>query len=122
MSLAPFILVGCGGSGVLSVRHVRDEVRARLRLHGIEKIPAAWQFIGIDVLPTMSELGEASPLPPRDYVQLKVGAKNLNQVEEILLASNPPSQRGGYTELIGWRPCADDLPICWCDGFARTCH
>lgn len=110
MSLAPFILVGCGGSGVLSVRHVRDEVRARLRLHGIEKIPAAWQFIGIDVLPTMSELGEASPLPPRDYVQLKVGAKNLNQVEEILLASNPPSQRGGYTELIGWRPCADDLP------------
>lgn len=110
MSLAPFILVGCGGSGVLSVRHVRDEVRARLRLHGIEKIPAAWQFIGIDVLPNMSELGEASPLPPLDYVQLRVGARNLVEVEDILLAANPPSQRGGYSELIGWRPSADDLP------------
>lgn len=109
MSLAPFILVGCGGSGVLSVRHVRDEVRARLRQHGIEKIPAAWQFIGIDVLPTMSELGEASPLPPLDYLQLRVGARNLVEVEEILLAANPPAQRGGYTELLGWRPSAEEL-------------
>jgi hypothetical protein len=109
MSLSPFILVGCGGSGVLSVRHVRDEVRARLRVHGIEKIPAAWQFIGIDVLPKMSELGEASPLPPLDYVQMRVGAKNLVEVEEILLAANPPAQRGGYTELVGWRPSAEDL-------------
>jgi hypothetical protein len=61
MSLAPFMIVGCGGSGVLSVRHIRDEVRSRLKAQGVDKMPKAWQFIGIDAPSTMTDLGEALP-------------------------------------------------------------
>ena len=104
MSLAPFILIGCGGSGVLSVRHVRDEVKARLRTYGIEKIPGAWQFIGIDATPVQADLTEASPLPPLDYLQLNAGARKLTQLESILTAAHPPVSRRGYKELFGWRP------------------
>ncbi len=110
MSLAPFILIGCGGSGVLSVRHVRDEVKARLRVHGIDKIPDAWQFIGIDATPVMADLTEASPLPPLDYLQLKPGANVLVALDEMLQAAHPPAMRRGYVELVGWRPNPNAIP------------
>jgi hypothetical protein len=86
------------------VRHVRDEVKARLRVHGIEKIPDAWQFIGIDATPVQADLTEASPLPPLDYLQLRAGATKLTQLESILRAAHPPVSRRGYKELFGWRP------------------
>lgn len=110
MSLAPFVLIGCGGSGVLSVRHVRDEVKARLRVHGIEKIPDAFQFIGIDALPVQSDLTEASPLPPLDYLQMKPGAVTLTELDRMIRAVHQPALRRGYTELVGWRPNPDDIP------------
>ena len=100
MSLAPFILIGCGGSGVLSVRHVRDEVKARLRVHGIDKIPDAWQFIGIDATPVQADLTEASPLPPLDYLQMKPGASTLDELDKMLQAAHPPAMRRGYVELV----------------------
>lgn len=89
---------------MLSVRHVRDEVRARLRAHNIEKIPDAWQFIGIDATPVQADLAEASPLPPLDYLPLKAGANRLTGLDKILMAAHPPAQRRGYRELYGWRP------------------
>ena len=110
MSLAPFILIGCGGSGVLSVRHVRDEVKARLRVHGIDKIPDAWQFIGIDATPVQADLTEASPLPPLDYLQMKPGASTLDELDKMLQAAHPPAMRRGYVELVGWRPNPKEIP------------
>lgn len=110
MSLAPFILIGCGGSGVLSVRHVRDEVRARLRMRGIEEMPDAWQFIGIDATLVQSDLAEASTLPVMDYLPLKSGAKVLGDLDKILLSAHPPSMGRGYSELIGWRPNPELFP------------
>jgi len=110
MSLAPFILIGCGGSGVLSVRHVRDEVKARLRVHGIEKIPDAWQFIGIDATAVQADLTEASPLPPLDYLQLRPGATVLADLDKMLQAAHPPAMRRGYVELVGWRPNPQAIP------------
>lgn len=110
MSLAPFILIGCGGSGVLSVRHVRDEVKARLRVHGIEKIPDAWQFIGIDATAVQADLTEAAPLPPLDYLQLKPGASVLADLDKMLQATHPPAMRRGYVELVGWRPDPQAIP------------
>ena len=110
MSLAPFMIVGCGGSGVLSVRHIRDEVRSRLKAQGVDKMPKAWQFIGIDAPSTMTDLGEALPLPPSDYLKLRPGATTLEELEPILKSAHPPQTRGsGYEELIGWRPSPKDL-------------
>jgi hypothetical protein len=110
MSLAPFVLIGCGGSGVLSVRHVRDEVKARLRVHGIEKIPDAWQFIGIDATAVQADLTEATPLPPLDYLQLRPGASVLADLDKMLLATHPPALRRSYVELVGWRPDPQAIP------------
>jgi hypothetical protein len=109
--LSPIILIGCGGSGVLSVRFVRDEVRARLRARNIDTIPAAWQFIGLDTVRVMTDLADASPLPSSDFLSLTGGFSNLDQLELSLLAKHrPEDSRGGYNELAGWRPDPFELP------------
>jgi len=111
MSLAPFLIVGCGGSGVLSVRHIRAEVRTRLKARGIEHLPKAWQFLGIDVVPVQTDLSEAPGLPQSDYLKLRPGATTLEGLEDILKAAHPIATRGsGYEELIGWRPEPKELP------------
>ena len=109
--LAPVIIVGCGGSGVLSTRFIRDEVRNRLRARGIDKIPQAWQFIGLDLLPSMTDLHLASPLPAEDYLSLSSGITYMHELDKVLKSKYPvsnPSQ--GYEELIGWRPSPPDVP------------
>jgi hypothetical protein len=89
---------------VLSVRHIRDEVKSRLKARGVESLPRAWQFIGIDLVPAQTDLDEASPLPQRDYVLIRSGARDMRGVEDILIANYPPrSPEKGYEELIGWR-------------------
>ena len=47
-----FLVVGVGGSGGATLRYAMDQLRADLRAHGIREIPAAWQFMQIDVKPT----------------------------------------------------------------------
>lgn len=109
--LAPVIIVGCGGSGVLSTRFIRDEVRNRLRARGIEKIPQAWQFIGLDLIQSMTDLHLASPLPAEDYLSLSSGVTFMHELDKVLKSKHPvsnPSQ--GYEELIGWRPDPRDVP------------
>ena len=109
--LSPIILIGCGGSGILSVRYVRDEVRARLRSRNIEDIPAAWQFIGLDTVRVQTDLADAAPLPSSDFLSLTGGFSNLDQLELSLLAKHRPENvRGGYKELAGWRPDPSELP------------
>lgn len=109
--LSPIILIGCGGSGVLSVRYVRDEVRARLRARNIEKVPAAWQFIGLDTVRVQTDLADASPLPSSDFLSLTGGFSNLTQLELSLLAKHRPENTGGgYKELAGWRADPSQLP------------
>lgn len=109
--LSPIILIGCGGSGVLSVRFVRDEVRARLRSRNIADIPAAWQFIGLDTVRVQTDLADAAPLPSSDFLSLTGGFSNLDQLELSLLAKHrPENERGGYKELAGWRPNPRELP------------
>jgi len=109
--LSPIILIGCGGSGVLSVRYVRDEVRARLRARNIETVPAAWQFIGLDTVRVQTDLADASPLPSSDFLSLTGGFSNLDQLELSLRAKHrPENANGGYKELSGWRPAPSELP------------
>jgi hypothetical protein len=109
--LAPVIIVGCGGSGVLSTRFIRDEVRKRLRANGIEKMPKAWQFIGLDLLPSMTDLHLASPLPADDYVSLSSGLTYMHELEKVLKSKYPVGNPAlGHEELIGWRPVPQDVP------------
>lgn len=44
-----FLVVGCGGSGGATLTYMMDQLRSDLAAHGIEEIPAGWQFLHIDV-------------------------------------------------------------------------
>lgn len=44
-----FLIVGCGGSGGATVRLLMDQLQADLRPLGITELPAAWQFVHVDV-------------------------------------------------------------------------
>ncbi|MCZ4079982.1 hypothetical protein O1W68_18710 [Rhodococcus sp. H36-A4] len=44
-----FLVVGCGGSGGATLAYMMDQLRSDLASHGIEGIPAGWQFIHLDV-------------------------------------------------------------------------
>jgi hypothetical protein len=110
--LGPVIMVGCGGSGIKSVRYVREAVLARLAAAGWDKpMPSAWQFIGLDTLSGMSDLGEVPPLPTRDYLQVTAGFHNLSELYMNLRASHPYNDpSSGYSELLGWLPSSTELP------------
>lgn len=109
--LAPVIIVGCGGSGVLSARFIRDEVKARLNARGIEKIPDAWQYIGIDTVRVQADLDQASPLPAADFLSLAAGMSSMHNVDDALIAKHAiGNPNAGYEELIGWRPNPEFFP------------
>lgn len=44
-----FLVVGCGGSGGATLAYMMDQLRSDLASHGIDSIPAGWQFIHLDV-------------------------------------------------------------------------
>jgi len=110
--LGPVIMVGCGGSGIKSVRYVREAVLSRLAAAGWDRpMPSAWQFIGLDTLSGMSDLGEVPPLPTRDYKQVTAGFHNLTELYMNLRASHRfDDDSSGYSELLGWLPSSTELP------------
>jgi hypothetical protein len=101
MSLAPVIVIGCGGSGgkvVLDLkRRIGDELQRRNWTGGI---PQAWQFRWIDV-PTAQERHPefGPPLAAKEYVAL-APSDNYRQIDEQLC------QGAGQNldRLMGWRP------------------
>ncbi|MDV7087266.1 tubulin-like doman-containing protein [Rhodococcus opacus] len=44
-----FLVVGCGGSGGATLAYMMDQLRSDLAAHGVNEIPAGWQFIHLDV-------------------------------------------------------------------------
>lgn len=51
-----FLVVGCGGSGAVTLAYMMDQLRSDLAAAGVDKIPGGWQFVSIDV-PTAPESG-----------------------------------------------------------------
>ncbi|MCD2116719.1 tubulin-like doman-containing protein [Rhodococcus pyridinivorans] len=51
-----FLIVGCGGSGAVTLAYMMDQLRSDLAAAGIDKIPGGWQFVSVDV-PTAPEAG-----------------------------------------------------------------
>lgn len=43
------LIVGCGGSGGAALAYMMDQLRSDLAGHGIERLPAGWQFVHLDV-------------------------------------------------------------------------
>jgi hypothetical protein len=60
--LRPYLIVGCGGSGGVTLQFMIDQIRADLQAKGVTTIPRAWQFLHIDV-PQAAD-GVRQGLPP----------------------------------------------------------
>ncbi|ROP64138.1 tubulin-like doman-containing protein [Curtobacterium sp. PhB115] len=56
-----FLIVGCGGSGGATLSYLMDQLQSDLARHGIESLPAGWQFVQVDV--PVAANAEAKPLP-----------------------------------------------------------
>lgn len=111
MMLYPVIMVGCGGSGIKSVRYIREAVMSRLASAGWDgPMPAAWQFIGLDTVAGQIDVGEVPALPARDYVQISANFKTLSELYKNLRSGHRYDIAGsGYSELAGWLPSSTEL-------------
>jgi len=109
-TVRPLVFVGCGGSGGKTLRLARDAISRRLRAIGWKgEVPAAWQFLWIDV-PLQQEGGDefGSPLDPGSYYGLvKPGTNYSEGVDPKVIAL------GGIDalDLVGWRPNPADVRI-----------
>lgn len=99
-----FLVVGCGGSGGATLRYMIDQLKADLRPYGITELPAAWQFLHIDVPPSPEEtkgLGTIRELGGR-YLSVSSPGNNYQlvatRVEQAMAA------KGALRELLGWAP------------------
>lgn len=113
-----FLIVGCGGSGGATVRLLMDQLQADLRSMGISKLPAAWQFLHVDV-PVDPDRG---PGPIGNIVEMgghhvsfssptnTYTATSLN-VEAQLASMN----QNNFAPLVGWEPrdrhAANAVPV-----------
>ncbi len=44
-----FLIVGCGGSGGATLAYMMDQLSSDLASHGVDRLPAGWQFVQLDV-------------------------------------------------------------------------
>ncbi len=114
--MRPFLIVGCGGSGGVTLQFLLDQLAADLSLRHVHKVPDAWQFLHVDVPVTPD--GVRAGLPPvvtefrnGTYAGLapKAGAYTsvANALAQQLIAA------GRYAQLATWfsNPRAVPVPI-----------
>lgn len=101
------LMVGCGGSGAKTLAFMMDQLRADLRAHGVEKIPAVWQFVAVDS-PVDEESLRAYGVPRVSdqgghYVACGVEGKPYRVVDETLVSKLTASV-GGLRHLATVMP------------------
>lgn len=47
--MRPLLVVGCGGSGGVTLQFLMDQLKADLAARNFDTLPAAWQFVHVDV-------------------------------------------------------------------------
>jgi len=109
-ALKPILFVGCGGSGGKTLRVTRRAIERRLARAGWNgPVPAAWQFVHIDV--PVGQEGSTddygSLLPDKSYVNLVQRGTSYQGVDDGLMKrvdSGLKQDRDRLLELAGWRP------------------
>lgn len=102
--LRPFLFVGCGGSGLRTLRRVRRDLEDALAFRGVpaSEFPDAWQFIAVDVPsaeqiePGLAEYSHGS------YVGLSapgIGYQGAFGIDDVL-----SSKANTMFDFATWRP------------------
>ena len=108
-----YLVIGVGGSGGATLRYLMDQLRADLRVQGIEQIPDAWQFLQVDVNPTAEQtggLGSITDLGGR-YVSVSTAGNTVSDVRRTL--EKRLAAKGALGSLATWEPDreADGVPV-----------
>ena len=98
----PFLFVGCGGSGVRTIRMIRKELATALELHGLSEsdFPDSWQFLAIDVPEDEDVERDLVKYSKNDYVALSetIGYRSTNGIDDRL-AKRTATQE----DFVTWR-------------------
>lgn len=100
-----FLVVGCGGSGGNTLAYMMDQLRSDLAEFGIDKIPAGWQFVSIDV-PTAPERGMDGLDNVRDQGGTYYASGSQGDSYKVLdnALANQLGARRGLDEIATWAP------------------
>ena len=99
--LRPLIVIGCGGSGVKTVRLLRSSLQKILNEAGWKgEFPRAWQFIGIDM--GGQRVHDSTPIPNGDYLDIWQ-SRTYQDVVAVMDRKHPLGSQG-VREMFGWRP------------------
>ena len=99
--LRPLIVIGCGGSGVKTVRLLRSSLQKILNEAGWKgEFPRAWQFIGIDMGEQWAQ--DSTPIPGGDYLDIWQ-SRTYQDVVAVMDRKHPLGSQG-VREMFGWRP------------------
>ncbi len=114
--LAPFLLVGVGGSGGKTLRAVRQELQLRLREVGWDgPFPSCWQLVHIDVPVRQDGTQDISQLlPAQDFCGLVEPDINYVNIDKVLRTRF--SGITGLEAVGGWRPDPEKVHVPIADG------
>ncbi|GAB08672.1 hypothetical protein GOARA_015_00100 [Gordonia araii NBRC 100433] len=84
-----FLVVGCGGSGGAALAYMMDQLKSDLRSHGIDKLPAGWQFVHLDVPTSPSPVSGVGTVPDQGGVYVGTGPES----DSYKVLDNAMSQR-----------------------------
>jgi len=98
----PMLFVGCGGSGVKTIRMIRRRIETHLRFEGYDgSFPRAWQFLAIDVPGIEDSPASLRAVDGVRYVGLAesfASYRGAGGADHHLLGSP------GADEFLEWRP------------------
>lgn len=99
-----FLVVGCGGSGGATLSYMMDQLESDLADFGVPQVPAAWQFIHIDVPTAPSQAPGVSDVREQGGAYLGTGP----QTDSYSVLDNSVSQQlagnGALGHIATWAP------------------
>jgi hypothetical protein len=99
-----FLVVGCGGSGGAALAYMMDQLESDLRSHGIDKLPAGWQFVHLDVPTSPSPVPGVGTVPDHGGAYVGTGPES----DGYKVLDNAMSQRlaanNALDTIATWAP------------------
>ncbi len=110
------LVVGCGGSGASTLCFMLDHLKSELRAREVGSIPAAWQFVSVDV-PVSPQSGPLGLPDVRKLGATYIGTGTTGGYGQVDRAVTSQAASGRVMQAVGsWAPPADGWGVTVSDG------